>query len=192
MFRGDGNSNSQMYSSIVALCTTLNANTFRLSLLVHGLLYYSSFYRSHSPISKLRGKMPLNFRADKTQSCNEWPPEFLEAGRLIGRMQANPVGLEVRRDSRSRKVTCRGNLIFDKMDDGHNRLAGSLLAFPSKLVAIDVICKKCIERKVSQETSKVFRWWSPRGEPMLAASWKQRVKWSPHSSSRTAPCGTDP
>ena len=71
-------------------------------------------------------------------------------------MQANPVGLEVRRDSRSRKVTCRGNLIFDKMDHGHNRLAGSLLAFPSKLVAIDVICKKCIERKVSQETFKSF------------------------------------
>ena len=39
---------------------------------------------------------------------------------------------------------------------GHNRLAGSLLAFPSKLVAIDVICKKCIERKVSQETFKSF------------------------------------
>ena len=49
-----------------------------------------------------------------------------------------------------------GNLIFGKMDHGRNRLAGSLLAFPSKLVAIDVICKKCIERKVSQETSKVF------------------------------------
>ena len=41
------------------------------------------------------------------------------------------------------------------MDHGRNGLPGSL-AFSSKLVAIDVICKKCIERKVSQETFKSF------------------------------------
>ena len=46
-------------------------------------------------------------------------------------------------------------LIFGKMDHGRNGLPGSL-AFSSKLVAIDVICKKCIERKVSQETFKSF------------------------------------
>ena len=66
------------------------------------------------------------------------------------------------------------------MDHGRNGLPGSL-AFSSKLVAIDVICKKCIERKVSQETFKSF--------PLLVVEMLEaKSKMKPSNSRTHHPC----